>query len=405
MRHPIPLVSIFILFISLSLQAQTDFRPGYYIRNEGDTVYGEIDYRGDLRNGRICTYRENEGSEITDFVPGEIKAYRFSGGKYYVSKEVTVGEQTQNIFLEFLVDGISDLYYFRNDDSDYYFIQNEGEEPVLLSNDEIQTERDGRVYSRKSNRYIGVLKATYADCPELQDKIEHANYSHPSLIKITTEYHDYVCDDQSCIVYEKQLPTFRVGFNPYLGFSISGLSFSGFPEYEDVEFRRSPDPVLGLRLHIALPRLNEKLSMLITGEVYRSYLFGSGETEQSTSSSVFKDVHAHITTFQTLIGIQYMYPKGKIRPNISAGAVYAINLKSEFRHVNEYVSQTLVSTREFYEDPLHRESYGAFIELGAIWKMNEWQGVSLGFRYHFIQETFGARIWRDAPSVNIGYVF
>jgi hypothetical protein len=37
------------------------------------------------------------------------------GGKYYISKEVNIEEEVQTVFLEFLVNGITNLYYYRGE--------------------------------------------------------------------------------------------------------------------------------------------------------------------------------------------------------------------------------------------------------------------------------------------------
>ena len=43
------------MFMSVTpIIAQSDFRPGYYITNDLDTVFGLIDYRGEIRDSRIC---------------------------------------------------------------------------------------------------------------------------------------------------------------------------------------------------------------------------------------------------------------------------------------------------------------------------------------------------------------
>ena len=79
MKHPTLLLSACLAMFAISLNAQTDFLPGYYITNRSDTIQGEIDNRGDLRNCHMCTFRSGEGMESVSFNPGDIYAYRFSG--------------------------------------------------------------------------------------------------------------------------------------------------------------------------------------------------------------------------------------------------------------------------------------------------------------------------------------
>ena len=78
-----------ILFIALSIhmfqvKSQTDFRPGYVIKNEGDTVYGVIDYRGDQLMSKVCKFK-NSNNKLFSYSPFDIQSFRFVDGKYYVS--------------------------------------------------------------------------------------------------------------------------------------------------------------------------------------------------------------------------------------------------------------------------------------------------------------------------------
>ena len=77
------LFAVTLLFSSAFLNAQTDFKPAYIIELSGDTLWGEIDYRGDLLKGHTCKFRDKTGA-VTDYSPNSIFAFRFIDGKYYV---------------------------------------------------------------------------------------------------------------------------------------------------------------------------------------------------------------------------------------------------------------------------------------------------------------------------------
>lgn len=85
MKHPALLWSAYLASIAISLNAQTNFQPAYYITNQSDTIHGEIDNRGDIRNCRTCTFRSEGDAQSFSFEPGEILAYRFNeNGTYYI---------------------------------------------------------------------------------------------------------------------------------------------------------------------------------------------------------------------------------------------------------------------------------------------------------------------------------
>ena len=111
------------IFLIGKINAQSDFRSGYYISNKNDTVYGLLDFRGEIRNAKVCVFKESEESESKTFLPGEIAAYRFDNSKYYVSRTVKIENENRTVFLEYLVNGITDLFFYRDIDGDIYFIE------------------------------------------------------------------------------------------------------------------------------------------------------------------------------------------------------------------------------------------------------------------------------------------
>jgi hypothetical protein len=58
----------------------------------------------------------------------------------------------------------------------------------------------------------------FADAPEFQKKAEFVELNRKSLIKISKGYHNYVCKDSQCVVYEKSLPPIKVEIGPNFGY-------------------------------------------------------------------------------------------------------------------------------------------------------------------------------------------
>ena len=140
------LVLLGLIFITGIINAQTDFRPGFIIKAEGDTIFGEIDYRGDLLMGEVCRFRLSERSYTVEFSPNDIIAYRFTDSKFYISKEVN----GRKVFLEFLINGQVNIYYLRDVKSDYYFLEREGEKLIELPYEEgIRYKKNGNLISEK----------------------------------------------------------------------------------------------------------------------------------------------------------------------------------------------------------------------------------------------------------------
>ena len=124
-----------IVFLSGSLIAQSDFRPGYIIYNNGDTLTGLIDYKGNQANARKCVFKLSKDDQEEKFTPEDIKAYRFIDSKYYVSKKILTEDSIETqLFLEYLIDGIVDVFYYRDLSDENYLIDN-GDGNLLLVKD------------------------------------------------------------------------------------------------------------------------------------------------------------------------------------------------------------------------------------------------------------------------------
>ena len=233
------LVDILICF-PLFVYSQADFRPAYIIGFNNDTTYGLINYNANVYYN--CEFKKSPESEVVVYKPFEISAYRFIDDKYYISKKVTVknsyekvnnvefynsdkeevitsshykieGSTYQKVFLEYLVQGEANLYYLKDNNAiEHYFLDNKDSVLIDLTNEEIETYHNGELYYlNTSNLYIGKIKATMRACPQLFDKIDNVELNHKEMIDLTSKYHDYICKDHKCIIYERKIipPSFH----------------------------------------------------------------------------------------------------------------------------------------------------------------------------------------------------
>ncbi len=410
---------ILLCVITFSLLAQTNFNPAYYITTQSDTVYGEIDDRGDRRNGRLCSFRQGEGMEIRSFEPGDIFAYRFSGGgKYYISRKVEIQGEAQTVFLEFLVNGIANLYYYRGMGSDRYFVESGDGQMTELSNDLMEFSIDGVDYKRRSNQYVGQLKASFGNCPEIQSKLDRARFTHQSLTRLTSEYHDYVCNGEVCIIYEKPVPVIRVTGGPYVGIVRSGLDF---PEYEGTDmdfnldaaykwyhyytFNKQTDLVLGLRFRFTLPRANNNLALIVLTEYSASDFYAYHEDQTSQDLTTLMEAKARVSGLNLMTGLQYRYPSGKLRPTLTAGPVLGMDLNSSFEIQHLMVTDARVIEQDFQTSPIRKVNLGGFLQPGLIWSIAEGHEVGFNLRYHFMRQRTDYYINRDGFSLSLFYGF
>ena len=295
MRIKLLLLFIF-LFTFVQINAQTDFRAGYVIKENNDTLFGEIDYRGDFSMGERCRFRLNEKERVNIFYPNEILGYRFNDSKYFVSKEVN----DKQVFLEYLVNGEINIYYLRDNNGDHYFLDKEGSTITEIRYNEEIRYIGNTQYLHKSTEHIGLLNFYMQDAPDFQSRIAKINKpEHENLIKLAKDYHNKVCEDGACVIYEKKASLFKFDIE------IKG----GIANYNNEDINKKNYFQAGVLAHFWMPRISEKLYFR-TGMLY-SYLERSND---------------HVSVYKFPIQIEYIYPTGIVRPKVALG----INLYKPF---------------------------------------------------------------------------
>lgn len=272
------------LFIATAVaNAQSDFRHGYIINNAGDTVVGKIDYRGDLLMCSVCTFKNNN-KVVKQYSPIDIKAFRFLDSKYYVSREV--GEKI--VFLEYLIKGEVNIYYLRDDAGDHYYIDKDSSRLTEIPyKEEIKT-IDHKLMLSKSKNHVGLLSYYMQDAPELQARIERLKKpEHQNLIKIANEYHNAICTDHECLIFERKIPLFKVSLELFTGTtSIKNATSTNYGGY----------------LYIWVPRSSEKI-FFKTG-LTRLEIYGDGR---------------RIGGYKIPLHFQYIYRAHRVQPWASTG--------------------------------------------------------------------------------------
>jgi hypothetical protein len=294
MKNTNILVVLFILFSTFA-EAQTYFKPGYVIKSEGDTLFGEVDYRGSFVNSKVCTFRHNAKDSIRHFSPDDIIGYRFRDSKYYISKMV----DGKKVFLEFLINGRVNIYYLKDKwGEDHYYIEKEGLGFAQIPYKEGIKERDGQEYLYSSTRHIGLLTYYMQDAKGLETEIlKLKKPEHDNLIALAKDYHNAVCNGDKCIIYEKKLPLFKVGFE-----LVGGQIY-----INDVFFGKYNFPQVGIMAHIWMPLVNENLFLKV-GVLY------------PVTKLEFKLNDALLTpSAEFPFQIEYVYPHGIFRPKFAIG--------------------------------------------------------------------------------------
>lgn len=343
-------ILLYLLLASLKSYCQSEFVPGYLINNYGDSIYGYVDNRGDARNASVCIFKETLNKDAIQFSPLDLKSYRQIGKKYFVSKEIQVNtddqsvDQKKNLFLEMLVEGIINLFFYKDESGEsHYYIEDEEGLFLELTNEEKEIFlEDKGYYKMQTNSYIGLLKAFMKDGMELSDKIEKVSLGHNSLIEIAVDYHNLVCEDEECIVYSKQLRQSSFSIGPFISFNHSTFHFENllsFPvNYYDTDFSIS----YGAQLRFTIPS-STRLSVSVSPEIGQSYYYAYGEDTDPLGDLSY-DFH-YKANFLKITGLfSFNFPSGTIRPSFGIGYGVKYNFIVDTYSVKEIFDGSIVQT-------------------------------------------------------------
>lgn len=275
----------------LAINAQNDFRKGYIITNANDTVYGNIEYASDKSNTTMCNFIQSGQKKAIEYTPYDILGYKLDeSGKFFVSKEIKLKNGTNRIFLEYLINGKLNIFYYRDElSTDHYLIHRDSFPMMELPPLEKEIERDGTIYRINDEKSKSILSFFTDDCPELRPQIEKLYLEHKPLIKLAKEYHKLVCSDAQCIIYEKKAYPFVLYIEPVFGFTHYNGSKLNSCNY-------------GFQVYNWIPRYDER------------FYFKTGFLMQEGNLVDTKSKFIRIP-----IIVEYQYPIGKLKPTLAIG--------------------------------------------------------------------------------------
>lgn len=400
---------LLLLFLIGNIEAfsQNDYRNGYIINNNNDTIHGFINYKGNRANAKMCHFKKEINSEVQEFSPNDIKAYRFIDNKFYVSK-LLKPDSNDKLFLEILIDGIADIYYYRDNIGEHYLIDNGDGKLYELKNDEKEVVINNQKFVRRSKEYIGMLRYFFSSAPSLSQEIDNTVLNHKSLIRITEKYHKQVCTNEECIVYEKKLPKKKALFGPILGLNVTNVSVvNNFTDdyyyLRNSHFQTAIYPSIGLFYNNNLFYWNERLNFQYEITYRRVNLKSSSSfIGQSTGINYQNDIKLIQNSINNSFILEYEFTNYKIRPSIQLGGFVNYYFSNNYkRNLVALLNNDVFLTVEYHKYPFSKYDYGVNIGVGFKGKLTNNRGFFIDMRY---QRGMGLlkNISTNNYSINIG---
>jgi hypothetical protein len=356
--------------------SQADFRKGYVITNERDTLFGLVDYKVGTRPYKWCDFKEIKSQKITTYQPGEIVGYGFVFDKFFESREVLLlPEPSKLVFFEVIVSGTVSLYKYEQN----YFVEKNDEGLHKLTNEYIETVIDGKSVFKNTNQHIITLNMLLSDCGSVSARNQKASLSEKYLTSLIEKYN--TCKGTPTATYKNKKVPVRSKFGIYAGVNISQLDFvnknAGY-DHLDGSFDSPNSPAIGVSLDISSPRINERLSFHIGIQYFNSEYnrFSQEDNGTKTTHSTFKMQQVKIP-----LGIQYTFGRKDFSPFIAIGMSGTAYLSSDFKVIQEVEFNNTTEVYKYDGSVPKNNQIGIWGGCGILKSISKKLDASLELRY------------------------
>ncbi|MCB2378135.1 PorT family protein [Hymenobacter sp. BT635] len=326
------LLALPLLAVSFGASAQANFRPGYVLPAAGgDTLRGEVDYRGAQYNAKLSRFRASAAAPVTEYQPEQLLGYGFTNAEQYQT-QVLPGATSSKVFLEALALGALSLFpHVDAEGKEHYFVRKgPAALQALVQRDTTvtrfnpQTQQPTTVRERQYP-FRSVLWPLLADCPATQVGVKSMELKRSALVKIITEYN--VCTG-SPVRYAQPTRGSKVRLAAFV------LGNNSQMDVERVQGKKvTSDWTLGggVGLDFAPAFLNPKLTMqlqlLYTQHSFiKEYLVPESQLMNGSEGRLTYDLVQN--SIQIPATLRYTFPKGAVRPYFHAGPLFALYTKN-----------------------------------------------------------------------------
>lgn len=374
------IVLLSVLLLSLAASGQMNYKKGYIITHDNDTIHGKINDGGGRRNSKVCLFKEDNKQKAVKYYPKDIKAYRMDEGKYYASKKFVFKDKSLHLFLEVLIKGEVSLYYGLQGKGNAYYIEKDSTFFGLL-NEEILTTYDpygnvsyeyGTHYLFQSKAYKDSLRSLFKESKDIQSRVGYLKYDKKSLMTITKDYLSEMCKDSNCITFEKDLKMYKPTMGVFAGVRMNQFSFmpgaSNYYQFSgfDETFHSTP---LGIYINVPLHAFSDKISLQVEGIYdHRKHV------QKSFNSSLYYGAPIDMS-YQSIgipVMLKYDVLRSRLTPTLAIGKEFS------------YIFESQVSRSGRTDLRIHKTQKGGwFAEAGVKYLLARRLSVFANLRFQY----------------------
>ena len=341
--------------------SQRNYLQGYVVSLNGDTVRGQIDYRGWETNPNRIEFKTSN-NEIKSYTPIEIKGFGTQGDIYESAIVKTeIGEfadlifKNDTTFLRTIFWGSKSLYFYKekNQGRERFYIKDNSTYELLLYKTYVKEQTEGGLNVQVENKkYIGQLSLYLADCPGMQKKLSQLSYRKSSIEKLFLSY--YECTHAEISFKKTEKIDIETGI--VAGVSVTSVKFGGDPIYKafiNANYKPSTNVSVGLFLNVILAGNQKKLS------IYNELLYTSFEVEGSYNDVIsanqndltYTKIGNSVLKINNMIRYKYPIKKAFLFLNGGLSTGLAISETNYKRTENTFYSTTTVKEGQAMDSP------------------------------------------------------
>jgi hypothetical protein len=330
---------------SFTAHAQGDFRAGYIVRPNGDTLRGLVRYQDTRRNATTAGFMPAAGGVAQVVNPNELNGYGIWGENPYrarLTPQADSGRATgpsRLLFLEVLADGTPASLYRRRVGSEdtRYYLQKTATAPLRELAVKHQEVVDGpRKYTQDLPVFRGVMTEEFADCPSMLLTISKVDFVAGDLAKAVQRYNE--CRQPGVAATRSYQSHRHGGVELLLGVQGATLLVYGDKSATKGHYQSGLVPDIGLGAWVGSRALRDKLQARIELHyVSQKYEDEFAATSVSASGATpvltYSQVHFNTSYLRLPLLLRYVPTTGSVRPLLEAGASanYLLQLTQEAR--------------------------------------------------------------------------
>jgi hypothetical protein len=342
---------IICMLACLPAFAQENFKDGYIVLPNRDTVRGQVDDREWVNNPSRISFRDKAG-KTASFMPEEIRSFYVNGEIYRSYKVrfypfsldpvVTASESwsaspyDSTVYLRLITGGKLNLYHFKDrKDLTYFFTQRQDAVPDELRIRNRAVEVDGHQNVATDLLYQDQLMGLLADCGQAAKRAGQVAYTENALRKLVFSYNNCGKDTVEQRSAQTGARGQAITFIPMLGYLHSSVRVSGNLDEARMSWPSYSTFAAGMGMQILLPRARQQFSFF-TDLLYAH--FSSASNAFRVNSFTTENSVIDFSQLKLDIQFRYQYPEGKaVRPffNVGFSNSMIINNKS---YRNDYNS-------------------------------------------------------------------